>query len=180
MSSSPFKAKGLPFLLSLFLILADQISKALVAAAIPAGHIGWTLWGDFFWLVHQKNLGVAFSIGYHWAPALRIAFFIILPTLVLIGVIVYIIKTEELTRFQHWAAAGMIGGGFGNLIDRVFRPDGVIDFASVKFYGLFGLERWPSFNVADASLLICGILLFISFVRSEYKAGKAGGGSNRE
>ena len=32
----------------------------------------------------------------------------------------------------------------------------------VRFYGLFGLERWPTFNVADSSVVVCGILLIIS------------------
>ena len=48
------------------------------------------------------------------------------------------------------------------IIDRIARPDGVIDFLSVKFYGLFGLERWPTFNVADSAVVVCGILLVVS------------------
>ncbi|HOX92234.1 MAG TPA: signal peptidase II, partial [Spirochaetales bacterium] len=58
--------------------------------------------------------------------------------------------------------AGIIGGGMGNILDRIFRADGVVDFLSVKFYGLFGLERWPTFNVADATVVVCGILLAAS------------------
>ena len=58
------------------------------------------------------------------------------------------------------------GGGFGNLIDRFFRSEGVIDFIDVKFYGLFGLERWPTFNIADSAVVVCGILLLISFATS--------------
>ena len=36
----------------------------------------------------------------------------------------------------------------------------------MKFYGIFGLERWPTFNVADAAIVVCGILLIVSFVSS--------------
>ena len=57
----------------------------------------------------------------------------------------------------------IVGGGLGNIIDRIFRPDGVIDFIDVKFFGIFGLNRWPTFNVADASVVVCGILMIISF-----------------
>ena len=39
---------------------------------------------------------------------------------------------------------GIVGGGLGNLVDRFFRKEGVVDFIDVKFYGLFGLERWPT------------------------------------
>jgi signal peptidase II len=73
--------------------------------------------------------------------------------------VVYYFKTDELSTVQRWALCGIVGGGLGNLIDRIWRPEGVIDFMSVKFYGLFGLERWPTFNVADSSIVVCGILL---------------------
>ena len=59
---------------------------------------------------------------------------------------------------------GIVGGGFGNLIDRCFRTEGVVDFIDVKFYGIFGMERWPTFNIADAAVVVCGILLIISFL----------------
>jgi signal peptidase II len=60
--------------------------------------------------------------------------------------------------------AGIIGGGVGNLIDRVFRPEGVVDFIDVRFFGLFGLDRWPTFNVADSSVVVCGALLAASIL----------------
>ena len=34
--------------------------------------------------------------------------------------------------------------------------------SSFKFYGLFGLERWPTFNVADSAVVVCGILLVVA------------------
>ena len=48
-----------------------------------------------------------------------------------------------------------------NLIDRFFRANGVVDFIDVKFYGLFGLERWPTFNIADAAVVISFVLLIL-------------------
>ena len=57
-----------------------------------------------------------------------------------------------------------MGGGFGNLFDRFFRPEGVVDFIDFKFYGILGFERFPTFNVADISIVICGILLLVSFI----------------
>ena len=40
----------------------------------------------------------------------------------------------------------------------------MVDFIDVKFYGLFGMERWPTFNVADSAVVVCGILLVVSFL----------------
>jgi signal peptidase II len=66
---------------------------------------------------------------------------------------------------------GIVGGGLGNLIDRIFRSEGVIDFIDVKWFGMakspipfLRMERWPTFNVADSAVVICGILLIISFI----------------
>ena len=67
---------------------------------------------------------------------------------------------------------GIIGGGLGNLIDRFFRKEGVVDFIDVKFYGLFGLERWPTFNVADSAVVVFGLILVISFIVTSIKETK--------
>jgi signal peptidase II len=66
----------------------------------------------------------------------------------------------------------MIGGGLGNYMDRIFRPEGVVDFLDFKFYGLLGMQRWPTFNLADMTLVVSAILLFISFLLPARKAGE--------
>jgi signal peptidase II len=89
---------------------------------------------------------------------------------VIIGLVVYYARNgSRFTAVERWSIAGIVGGGLGNLIDRVVRPEGVVDFLDVKFYGLFGLERWPTFNVADASVVVCGVLLVISVLASEVR-----------
>jgi len=148
-----------PFALTAAILILDQITKAAVVAGIKPGRIGWRALGDFFWLVHQKNTGAAFSMGDGLPEVLRIAILIIVPLALMAGLCVYYFKTDELSYPQRWALCGIVGGGVGNIIDRILRSDGVIDFLSVKFYGLFGLERWPTFNVADSAVVVCGILL---------------------
>jgi signal peptidase II len=53
----------LPFSLTAGILLLDQITKALVLAYVPPGTIAWRFLGDWFWLVRQQNLGIAFSMG---------------------------------------------------------------------------------------------------------------------
>jgi signal peptidase II len=84
----------------------------------------------------------------------------------------YYLRSDELTRLQRWAIGGIIGGGAGNLIDRIFRPDGVVDFISVKFYGLFGFERWPTFNIADACVVISMFLFLFSIIIPVKRTGE--------
>jgi signal peptidase II len=115
---------------------------------------------------HVRNKVVAFSIGRNLPEPLRPFLFIVLPLAVLIFLVWYYMTSSEFTRLQRWAIAGIVGGGLGNLIDRILRPDGVVDFISVKFYGLFGFERWPTFNVADSSVVICVLLWLLSILIS--------------
>lgn len=157
-------SRSLTFLLSAFLIIADQISKLLIVNNIPVNSIGYRFWNDFLWIVHVKNLGIAFSMGDSVPNIVRIILFIIIPLIVMAGLVVYILKTDSVSTLQRWLMAGILGGGIGNLIDRIFRPDGVVDFVSVKFYGLFGMERFPVFNVADSSIVVFGILILITFI----------------
>lgn len=151
-----------PFILSAVLIIADQITKLLVIAKIPYRTIAFTMWNDFFRLIHVRNTGVAFSMGDSLPLAFRKVLFIALPLIAMVILVLYIIRSREETVFQKYCLAGILGGGLGNQIDRIFRPEGVVDFLDVRFYGLLGMERWPTFNVADASVVVCGILLFIS------------------
>jgi len=163
-----------PFALTAAIIVLDQITKMAVVASIKPGRIGWRALGDFFWLVHQKNTGAAFSMGDGLSEPLRVIILIIVPLALMAALCVYYFKTDELTGLQRWALCGIVGGGVGNIIDRIFRAEGVIDFLSVKFYGLFGLERWPTFNVADSAVVVCGILLVAAGFFMTPKDGEAG------
>ncbi len=167
------RKKSFPFILSLIVVAADQITKILIVKKIDLYTVGASYFGDFFRIIHVRNKAIAFSLGHSLPDNFRTALFSFLPLIILIILIVYIVKNEEVTVFQRWTAAGIIGGGFGNLIDRFFRPEGVVDFLDVKFYGLFGLERWPTFNVADSAVVVCGTLLFISMLIPVKKTGSS-------
>jgi signal peptidase II len=153
-----------PFALSAAIIALDQISKALVEANVAQDSIGFRAFGDFFWIVRQHNLGMAFSLLDRLADSWRVLVLVALPILLVAAVLVFYFKSAEPSPFQRWILCGIVGGGIGNVIDRVFRPEGVVDFLSFKFYGLFGYERWPTFNVADSSVVVCAILLVASTI----------------
>lgn len=158
------KSKLLPFTLTIVVIVLDQITKMLVVNYIPPYTIGANFFGDFLRIIHVSNTGVAFSVGATWSETLRRLLFSLIPLIVIGIVIAVYFRNNEWTKLQRWAIMGIVGGGLGNLIDRLFRAEGVVDFIDVKFYGLFGLQRWPTFNVADSAVVVCGILLIISFI----------------
>ncbi len=177
------KSKLWPVSLALIVILLDQLTKILVMKNIPLYTIGASFFGDFFRIIHVANTGVAFSVGATWSDTLRRFLFSLIP-LIVIGIVVAIyFRNNSWTKLQRWAIMGIVGGGLGNLIDRFFRSEGVVDFIDVKFYGLFGMDRWPTFNVADSAVVVCGIMLIISFIVTsirESKATKAENGQNSQ
>lgn len=166
MEIKDFKRKLLPFILTAVVIILDQLTKLLIVKNIQYGTIGAQFFGDFLRIVHISNTGVAFSVGASWSETARHLLFSLLPLIVIGVVVVVYFRNNEFTYLQRWAITGIIGGGLGNLIDRFFRSEGVVDFIDIKFYGLFGLQRWPTFNVADSAVVVCGILLIISFIIS--------------
>jgi len=159
------KKRILPLSLTAFVLLVDQLSKAFIVKNWPEmGLIKDVFNNDFLWIFHVRNKAVAFSLGETLPELLKPVIFIVVPVLVLIFLIWYYFKSDEFNQLQRWAAACIIGGGFGNIIDRIFRPDGVVDFVSVRFYGIFGMDRWPTFNVADSAVVAGCITLFISML----------------
>lgn len=152
----------LPLFFSVIIIALDQISKALIAANVPENSIAYRFFGDFLWIVHTRNLGIAFSIGDSLSRLLRFALFVLLPSAFLIAAAIFYFRSTTLTNLQRYAIALIMAGGFGNLLDRVFRPNGVVDFISFSMFGLLGFERFPTFNIADSSVTIGAIMLLIT------------------
>ena len=62
------------------------------------------------------------------------------------------------SKFTPLAVGLIVGGAIGNLIDRAFRSDagflkgGVVDFVD--------LQWWPVFNIADAAIVVGGVMMF--------------------
>jgi signal peptidase II len=85
-----------------------------------------------------------------------------------VGIAALILVWARRLEDRRWAAAlGLVlGGGLGNLADRVFRDlDGrVVDFVD--------LHVWPVFNVADSAIVIGVALIFLLGLRSSDPGGE--------
>ena len=161
------KKRYLPFALTLAIIVVDQISKALIVHYIPEGSVGLSLFGDWLWICHVRNDAIAFSMGSELPVFVKYVMFILLPILLmaLVGYSVVSKKLDsEFDTFQRWCLAGILGGGIGNLIDRVFRHLRVVDWISTDLDGFMGMDRFPTWNIADGSVVVSVILLLISFL----------------
>jgi len=155
--------KLLPLVLTCGVVLVDQIVKWVVARTLPYGR-PVPIIGDFLRFTFVQNPALSFSIGRGFGDSGRIILTMVLPMLVVAIVLYYFLAAKEITQGQRWILAAIMGGGLGNQVDRYFRPEGVIDFIDFKFYGIFGFERWPVFNVADSTVVVAGIALLVSYI----------------
>jgi signal peptidase II len=159
------KERILPLLLTGIIIFVDQCTKAFISINWPINTMIVDVFNnDLLQIYHVRNKAIAFSLGTGIPDAIKPVLFIAMPLLVLCVLLWYYLRSDDFTKIQRWATAGILGGGIGNIIDRIFRPEGVVDFVSVKLYGFLGFDRWPTFNVADSSVVVCCILLFVTII----------------
>jgi signal peptidase II len=173
-----WRPRLVPFLLTPLVVVADQLVKLAVLRWLPRGRVTPVI-GDLVRLVFVQNPAIGFSIGRNLPATLQRPLFITLNFAVVALVVLYSLFTRErLSTFQRWCLAAVVGGGLGNNFDRIFRPGGVVDYVQMRVFGLFGMEYWPVYNLADATLVVSGILLVISFLLPQKKndgAAAAGG-----
>ncbi len=130
-------------------VVADQLTTTWAQDRLSQGpiHVVWTL--D---LVLQYNSGSAFSLFQGAAPVLGVI------AAVVVGILIVVIRRARSNSLA--ASLGLVvGGAVGNLADRVFRSHNgaVVDFIA--------LHWWPTFNVADASIVIGGILAAVILMK---------------
>jgi signal peptidase II len=166
-------AKILPLTLTAVLLAADQVTKNLVVQHIPPYRVGVSFFDDLLRIVHVYNPGIAFSLGNALPLPVRNVIFALVPLLIICVVFVTYWRSKDFSTLQRWAIAAVMGGGLGNLLDRFFRPEGVVDFIDVKFFGFFGMVRWPTFNIADMCVLIGASIFMLSVLTAEKKEEKS-------
>ena len=140
------------FLVTAGVILLDQVTKILALQYLaPAG--SYPLWENVLHLTYVENTGAAFGMlqDHRWV-------FLVISTVALSGMIVYMFLNKTKHALETTAVAFIVGGGIGNMIDRLARGF-VVDFVDVKC-----IPYWKYiFNVADIFVCVgCG--LFILYI----------------
>ena len=139
-------------LTAVVVLLADQASKAAVASAMEVGERASVI-GDLVMLWHVRNQGAAFSLFQGGKV------FFLIVTVLAFAMLIYFQRAFRGMGVALYVVLGLIlGGTLGNLIDRV-RLGYVTDFISVGIGNL----RWPTWNVADASIVV-GILALVAYL----------------
>ncbi|MHA7856595.1 MAG: signal peptidase II [Henriciella sp.] len=178
--TKPFRY-ALFFLIPIIVVL-DQWSKWLIlkepsfnalGCLDQAQRCGQVEVVSFFDLTMVWNRGISFGIGQ--SEGLMRWFLVIMTTGIAIGFTVWLLHAAR--RFTGIALALVIGGAFGNVIDRI-RFGAVVDF--LDFSGLLRPYFFNYvFNVADAAISVGAVLLFADqFLMSREE--KAAGAVNEE
>ncbi len=132
-----------------FVIVFDQITKWWALEELDSGRVIEIFWTLQFRLV--RNTGIAFSQGEGLGPIFAV---------LIVVVVLFVVRwgTQMQSKSTSLAVGLIVGGAIGNLIDRAFRSDagflkgGVVDFID--------LQWWPVFNIADAAIVVGGVMMF--------------------
>lgn len=158
----------MPFIalaIGLVIVVVDQIIKYFISAYLqPVGTID--VIDNLFKLTYVENRGVAFGMfsDMRWI-------FVALTSIMLIAIIFFMFKKNPEGKLFYISAGLIIGGGIGNLIDRIFYGY-VIDYLSLSFFS-------PVCNFADYCItagtvvLIVYVLFFSDLAGSSKKVNKA-------
>jgi len=134
----------------------DQCTKLLIKSYLSIGD-HWPENWELIRLSHIRNTGGIFGIMQNMNDLL-----LIFSIAVILIIFSYIIFLTQLTTIESVSFGLIIGGGIGNILDRIF--DGsVTDFIDPIFY--------PAFNIADSSIVI-GIIIYLYFTIKENKYGQ--------
>ncbi len=152
-------------LVSSAVVLADQITKALIVKAL-ALHQAIEVIPGLFNITHVLNPGGAFGFFATQSLGVRRFVFLFLSAVVAVFVVWMYHKAARTHVFLSWGLAMIFGGALGNLIDR-FRFGKVVDF--LDFY--IKAAHWPAFNVADSAITIGMAILIYHVVFNKIPEG---------
>lgn len=136
-------------IIAAFVALIDQIIKYSIVNNIkPHGTV--SIISGVLNITYVENRGVAFGMftDMRWI-------FVALTALMIFAIIFYMFKKRPDGKFFYIVAGLIIGGGLGNLYDRIVNGY-VIDYISLSFFP-------PVCNFADYCITV-GVILLIFYV----------------
>jgi signal peptidase II len=150
------------FLISALLVGLDQWSKYLTVQNISLGETKEFIPG-FLSLTHLRNTGAAWSLLEG-----KMIFFYVITVIVSVVIIYLLIKNYKKSIWYSVGLSFVLAGAIGNFIDRV-RLGYVVDMLQTDF---------PIFNVADSTLVVGVICIFIYLILDEKAAKEGKNGTN--
>ena len=132
----------------------DQYTKSIAVAKLVNGGAPTPFIKGFLEFNLIENTGGAWGIlsDYTWI-------LISITLVVTVVIIALLLKYGAGNKLLFWAATCVLGGGVGNMIDRIFKGGKVVDFLHFEFWKTF-----PTFNIADCAIVLGAGLMIVYFV----------------
>jgi signal peptidase II len=145
----PVRLRLVVLLLTLLITAGcDQVTKQIAREQLAPGD-AVVLWEGAVRLHYSENHGAFLSAGADLGEAARFAIFTLGVAVILVALSLYLLTARGLSFWPTVAMAMVVGGGLGNLIDRVAREGAVVDFLNVGI----GSVRTGIFNLADVFIV---------------------------
>lgn len=138
----------------------DQVTKAVARHVLEGTGMHQYL-GGLLLVVYTENSGAFLSLGDTWPAAVRQIVFVFFSALILAATIGYTLLSRTLSKGATVGLACIVGGGLGNMVDRIARGGMVTDFLNVGI----GPVRTGIFNVADLFITTGAAILLISYLQ---------------
>lgn len=155
------KNKEQAYKITCIILIIDQILKNIIKTKMSLNQ-EIVLIKNFFSINYLKNTGAAFSILTNQTFILIIISFIIIFVLDR-----FLTKEKNLNNLSVISIGLILGGIFGNLLDRIIYK-GVIDYLSFRIFSY----NFPVFNFADMAITIGTFLLLFNMVKEEIQNKK--------
>ena len=140
------------------IIVLDQITKVLVRQSIALGD-SRTIIAGFLDLTHVQNSGAAFGLLNSVDFPYKAWIMIVVASVALIAIAAYGTQLGFHDRIARLGLALILGGAFGNLLDRAIIGH-VTDFVDVYW----GVSHFWAFNVADAAINVGAALVLLDMI----------------
>lgn len=147
------------FYAAILALVIDQVSKILVSIFFKINEQAIVI-KNFFSIYFTENNGAA------WSMFSGKAEFLIVVSLLAVFIIYRYMYNFKTNKRNNLAFGLIIGGIFGNLIDRIFLGY-VRDFLSFKLFNY----NYPVFNFADSFIVIGVFLLIFAIIKGEDQSG---------
>ena len=139
-------------------VALDQLTKLIVRQTLPL-HDSINVIPGFLDLTHVQNTGAAFGLlnaaDFPYKPAVMIG----IAAIALVAIAAYGTQLGFHERLARFGLSLILGGAFGNLIDRAVAGH-VVDFVDVYW----GSSHFWAFNVADAAITVGAILVLLDMI----------------
>ena len=148
------------FLITLICVGCDQATKLVAKRHLQHGP-AYSYAGDTVRIIYAENTGAFLSLGASLPEPMRQLIFTVLVGVFLVGLIVFLLLSRELSPFAVNCLSLVAAGGVSNLIDRIAYDGRVIDFLNVGI----GPLRTGIFNLADMAITFGALFMLLDNFR---------------